>query len=84
MSKAPCMMTELLVPLDGIDATKAIVVKQEDRIIGVVSTAALEGVKTVRVTFTRGASDGSFSPVQAQAIESFGDFSDGYKPDDDG
>jgi len=81
--KTPCMMTELLVALDTLDESKAIAVRQQDKLIGVVSTAALEGVKTVRLTFTRASSDQDFSPVQAQAIEAFGDFSDGVSADDE-
>ncbi len=84
MTKAACMMTDTLVSLDDIESSKAIVVKQEGRIIGVVSTAALDGVKTVRVTFTRTEPSGEFTPVQGQAIEAFGDFSDGHVPYDEG
>jgi len=83
MSKIPCMMTTLRIPTDHLADTAALVVTQQGAPIGVVSVPALEGVKTVRLTFTRTEVEGAFTPVQAQAIESFGDFSNGYTDDDD-
>jgi len=73
MSYIGCMVSGDSVEVDygeSPDQT-AIIVTQNGKVIGVVSTAAQEEVATLRMTFTREKPTAQFVPLQGVAIQHF-------------
>lgn len=68
-----CMVTGNTVSIDhGESPDKtAIIVMRGGKVIGVVSSAAQEGVATLRMTFTRELPTAEFVPLQGVAIQHF-------------
>jgi len=72
--KMECMMSGTTVDIKADrDTDNAILITQDGKIIGVISKAAQENIKTIRMTFTRDKPTGWFKPLQGQGIEVFRD-----------
>lgn len=68
-----CMTTGLNFVEDGTYPEGTIVISRNGKTIGLVSPEAQDGVKTLRMTLTRGTRTENFQPLQGQCIETFVD-----------
>jgi hypothetical protein len=71
MEKVKCMVSDVAVDYSPSVDTAEIIVIQSGKVIGLIREEAQQGIKTIRMTFTRPTEAAIFTPLQGQGIEFF-------------